>query len=134
MTNSELNKIQQDKKKATVVEQNSETESEESEDEVIGAIRPSEYDYLLSMPLWSLSEEKVEELNRQMNNKKDDHDNLEKTHIHALWERDLDTFLDALALQEEIDERDRCSHKGVKNNGKKRAAVPKKAAQSRKPV
>ena len=27
-----------------------------------GQVKPSEYDYLLTMPLWSLSEEKVEEL------------------------------------------------------------------------
>lgn len=29
-----------------------------------GEVAPSEYDYLLSMPLWSLSEEKIEELIR----------------------------------------------------------------------
>jgi hypothetical protein len=41
------------------------------------------------MPMWSLSEEKIEELNKQKAEKKDDHDNLEKTHIYTLWENDL---------------------------------------------
>ena len=32
-----------------------------------GEVKPSEYDYLLTMSLWSLSEEKVEELIELMN-------------------------------------------------------------------
>lgn len=50
-----------------------------------GEVAPKEYDYLLSMPLWSLSEEKIEELAIAMNQKKDDHDNLEAMHFHQLW-------------------------------------------------
>jgi hypothetical protein len=84
------------------------------------------------MPLWSLSDEKVEELTTQMNNKKHDHDTLAATHIHTLWDRDLDAFLEALQKQEEIDERDRLAHKGLKATAggkrvrKKAAAAPKK--------
>lgn len=58
-----------------------------------------------------MSEEKVAELNRQLDEKKDDHDELEATHIHTLWDRDLDAFLEALGKQEELDERDRLAHK-----------------------
>ena len=36
---------------------------EEEEEAPSGELKISEYDYLLSMPLWSLSEEKVAELN-----------------------------------------------------------------------
>ena len=61
-----------------------------------GQVAPSEYDYLLTMPLWSLSEEKITELNTDMKKKKDDHDALDKTHIYRLWEDDLDMFLEAL--------------------------------------
>ena len=48
-----------------------------------------------------------------------------------MWGRDLDAFLEALQKQEEIDERDRSAHKGMKasTGGKKvrkRAAAPKK--------
>jgi hypothetical protein len=93
-------------------------EVKQQEEFAAGDINPSEYDYLLTMPLWSLSEEKIEELNKQMNNKKDDHDNLEATHIFKLWERDLEEFLVALSKQEDKDERDRLAHKGIVNNGK----------------
>jgi len=88
-----------------------------------GEVPAKEYDYLLTMPLWSLSEEKVAELNRQLNDKKDDHDELDGTHIHTLWDRDLDALLEALGEQEDKDERDRLAHKGrvVGSGGGKKA-------------
>ena len=93
-----------------------------------GGTPPREYDYLLTMPLWSLSDEKIAELSKQMHDKKDDHDQLEGTHIHTIWERDLDAFLEALAKQEEKDEKDRLAHKGVKVEGKGARAKARKAA------
>lgn len=39
------------------------------------------YDYLLSMPLWSLTEERVIDLENQMHRKKDEHDTLQKRTI-----------------------------------------------------
>ena len=50
-----------------------------------GEIDSREYDYLLSMALWSLTEERVDDLIRQMNSKKNEHDTLEKMHIFQLW-------------------------------------------------
>jgi DNA topoisomerase-2 len=47
-----------------------------------GEIDSKEYDYLLSMALWSLTEERVDDLIRQMNSKKNEHDTLEKMHIY----------------------------------------------------
>lgn len=68
LTQSELNQIQSDEKpKDPVVvqdDENEEAEQGEQEEVADGEINPKEYDYLLSMPLWSLSEEKVQELNR----------------------------------------------------------------------
>lgn len=67
-TMSQLNEIQRDEKKVTVVnneeQEGSEVPAAEREEEGLapGEVKPSEYDYLLTMPLWSLSEEKVEEL------------------------------------------------------------------------
>lgn len=80
------------------------------------------------MPLWSLSEEKAEELNRQLHDKTDDHDKLEATHIHTLWEKDLDSFLEILAVHEEKEELDRQANGGVKNDGKKGGRRRAKAA------
>jgi hypothetical protein len=42
------------------------------------------------MPLWNLSEEKVDELIKLMNEKKKDHDSLEAKHIYDLWNTDLE--------------------------------------------
>jgi hypothetical protein len=48
------------------------------------------------MPLWSLTEERVLDLEEQMNKKKDEHGNLEKTHCHELWDTDLAKMLAVL--------------------------------------
>lgn len=67
-TMTELNQIQNDEKKVTVVEENQNSDEEEKKEEEElsqieeGGVAPREYDYLLSMPLWSLSLEKVLEL------------------------------------------------------------------------
>lgn len=143
-TMSELNEIQKEERRAdhpnasnnnfNVVQNDGGPDDEqedgaEAEDEVAaGETPPREYDYLLTMPLWSLSEEKVAELSKQMHDKKDDHDQLEATHTHTIWERDLDAFLVALDKQEEKDEKDRLAHKGVKVEGKGARAKAKKAA------
>lgn len=83
---SELNEIQADQARPTLVvnDESGEAVEEVKEEEVEreGLVHPKEYDYLLTMPLWSLSEEKVEELTKQMQNKKDDHDNLNGTHVN----------------------------------------------------
>lgn len=65
---SDLNEIQSDDTKAKgpiVQNQDSDVEAAEVEEVVPeGMVNPKEYDYLLTMPLWSLSDEKIEELNR----------------------------------------------------------------------
>lgn len=97
------------------------SDSEEAEQLAPGTIPAKDYDYLLSMPLWSLSAEKVEDLATQMKNKKDTHDQLEALHIHVLWERDLDALSAALDKQEELDEKDRRAHKGMRAEGRQGA-------------
>ena len=82
-----MNQIHKETKRATVVvnpddEEGQVERNEDEEMEEEGQVPVKEYDYLLTMPLWSLSEEKIEELNKLMNEKKDEHHTLEKTHIH----------------------------------------------------
>ena len=48
------------------------------------------YDYLLGMPLWNLTFEKVEELKRQRNLKQIEHDNLSAKSIENIWLSELD--------------------------------------------
>ena len=67
-TMSELNEIQNEQRRTTVVrnedgeEEEAKEEAKEEEQVAEGEVPPKEYDYLLTMPLWSLSEEKVDEL------------------------------------------------------------------------
>lgn len=48
------------------------------------------YDYLLGMPLWNLTFEKVEELKRQRNLKQIEHDNLLKKSVEDIWLEELE--------------------------------------------
>ena len=52
------------------------------------------YDYLLSMPLWSLTLEKVEQLRAELNAKEAELKALLATSPKQLWAKDLDAFLD----------------------------------------
>jgi DNA topoisomerase-2 len=51
------------------------------------------YDYLLSMPIWNLTQEKVQQLEKERNEKQAQLDELLSTAVKDLWVRDLDEFL-----------------------------------------
>lgn len=61
----------------------------------------TEYDYLLNMNLWSLTYEKVEEIKKQLETKKEELDILKATTIETMWDRDLE------ALSSSLDDLDR---------------------------
>ena len=91
-----------------IVNQNLQNENEENEEDNLGKINDNkkseikqkvpakEYDYLLTMPLWSLTFEKVEELLKQKEEKEKEFSDLEKTDREHLWMNDLDELLLAL--------------------------------------
>ena len=74
------------------------------------------------MPMWSVTEERVIELQRQMKEKKRAYDELLETPIATIWNRDLDHFLEVLEEYEKKEEEDRLAHGNVHNDGKKRRA------------
>ena len=82
--------------------------------------------------MWSVTEERVEQLIRLMNEKKHEHDALKDKHIHQLWTEDLDGFDKELKDVWAKEENERVKLGGVKNNGKankkggKRKAAPAK--------
>ena len=84
------------------------------------------------MALWALTEERVEQLIRQMNEKKQEHDALEAKSIHSLWTDDLDAFEAALAVVWAKEEEDRVRHGGVKNEGKRKGGRAKKGPAANK--
>jgi DNA topoisomerase-2 len=91
---SKINKLKM--KNALEDEAEANNEDEEEESSSAGAIPSREYDYLLSMPLWSLTHEKVEELLKNKDNKKHEIDVLMGTTEQMLWENDIEHFLKVL--------------------------------------
>ena len=70
---------------------NKEDEIDEEEDEEeSGSDR--DYDYLLSMPIWSFTQERLDRLKKQIEAKKDQYDELDSKSEKDLWCADLDEF------------------------------------------
>ncbi|KAI4157081.1 MAG: hypothetical protein L6R39_000795 [Caloplaca ligustica] len=70
---------------------------EESEEDIeTGA---SSYDYLLGMALWSLTQERVEKLKRQIGDQELEIDSLLKKSKEDLWKADLDDFINEWRFQ-----------------------------------
>ncbi|CBZ55157.1 hypothetical protein NCLIV_055820 [Neospora caninum Liverpool] len=79
-------------------------EGGEEEEEIVAGCTAKHYDYLLGMPMWSLTLEKVEDLRGEMREKELELEELKRTSVQTLWKRDLDALVAALDKQDEIDE------------------------------
>lgn len=89
------------------------------------------FNYLLSMPIWSLTKERVEALEKELAEKKQDLDKLVATKIEDIWERDLNAVLKELDVMEQNeDERRkedaRLRKKGVKTPVRKQKGLRKR--------
>lgn len=71
------------------------SDDDQEEQEVKGA-----YDYLLSMPLWSLTAERVEQLMEQRDRKEKEKLHMEGMTVEDLWENDLKALEEALQEDE----------------------------------
>ena len=127
-----------DKQVAAAADDNASLSSE-STDSLAGAVTSSSpasldkgYDYLLSMKIWSLTMEKVAELNKQRDAKRTELDLLNAKTAEMLWLDDLDALEAALCRFEgEIEEGKRheiAARKKAKND---KAAKSKSGAASR---
>ncbi|KAM0431794.1 hypothetical protein ACHAPT_005044 [Fusarium lateritium] len=92
-----------DKKKTADEEDEDADENQDVEDSDGGA---RDYDYLLSMPIWSLTAERLAKLKEAIEKKKAEHDDLSALSEKDLWCRDLDEFMieweNQLAVDAEI--------------------------------
>jgi DNA topoisomerase-2 len=79
-------------KKAGEDEEAVEEEASEDADEEIGS---ADYDYLLGMPIWSLTQERVERIKKQIGDKELEIDVIIKLSPKDLWNQDLDDFVEA---------------------------------------
>ena len=115
-------------------------EADEENEEDQGEVdRAKDYDYLLSMPIWNLTEEKIEDLKRQKKAKEKDLEILQNTEVLNIWREDLDKILVELDKieEKEINIMMKTKNKGAKgknvpkpkkksNNGKEKTPPPKK--------
>jgi DNA topoisomerase-2 len=76
-------------------------EDDDAEDPAPGA---NDFDYLLGMAIWSLTQERVEKLLRQIGDKEAEVDALIKLSPKDLWTRDLDELLEEWHTQLEVEE------------------------------
>jgi len=105
-------------KKSRLPGESKQDDGEEGQDEATGKATIG-YNYLLAMPIWNLTMErvefdlpqlleqtalttsspcKVEKLKNQRDSKREELENLQGTPIKNLWARDLDAFLGALEV------------------------------------
>ena len=108
---------------------------DENEDasEAVGA----SFDYLLSMPLWNLTQEKVDELCAEREVKTAEVTALHATTDKQLWLRDLDAFDDAMdvfdaenaAAADELRRQQNAAKRNATKAGKKALAKKKKKAK-----
>merc|ERR1719369_2737496 len=83
-----------------------------------------DYDYLLGMPMWNLTQEKKDKICKQRHTKNTELKKLKATTINTMWTKDLDEFiakLDEVEKQEkkEINEADAELSKSAKKAGNK---------------
>ncbi|KAG0090216.1 DNA topoisomerase 2 [Podila epicladia] len=77
----------------------------------------TEFDYLLKMPIWNLTHEKVEELKRERDAKNAELKMLIDKTAHDLWNEDLDSF--AVAWEEVLQkDKDDAEYMGAGHKGK----------------
>ena len=70
----------------------SKSKKSEDDEDSYDDIGAKDYDYLLSMPLWNLTMEKVDKLKKQKRVKEDELEDLRATSISDIWLRDLDAL------------------------------------------
>merc|ERR1712217_626754 len=89
------------------------------------------YDYLLGMPIWSLTLERVEELKKQNQVKTEELNNLQKMTIEELWTRDLDAVAAELDAIDEWEEACRKEEEKLKSGKKTKPMAGRKRAAAR---
>ena len=106
-------------------------DSDEDERDEDGKIK--EYNYLLTLSIWSLSLEQVEKLKNELNEKKEELNKLQKYDVKDMWRDDLQNFIDRYdELVREEDEARRREDEKLERLGKGRKGMkPMKPAKKK---
>ncbi|KAJ3160651.1 DNA topoisomerase 2 [Geranomyces michiganensis] len=112
-----------------------ENEEDAADDDSSSGVQAGGYDYLLSMPIWNLTVEKVQQLIKESRKKEEEIVVLTKLSINDLWRTDLEAFLVEWDKYEEmmVKEESTVPNRGTTSGGGN-AAGRKPAAAKRKPA
>ncbi|CRG90833.1 DNA topoisomerase II [Talaromyces islandicus] len=105
---------------------------DEGAEEAESEIDSSAYDYLLGMPIWSLTQERVEKLLRQIGDKEMEIDNLIKLSKEDIWRQDLDDFINEWRFQLEDERRRERKVAGMGRRQSAKLMTSKTASKKRK--
>ena len=112
----------------------------EGDEEAADAVESgANYDYLLSMPLWNLTQEKVDELVAEKESKEEEVAALHATTDKELWIKDLDAFEEALMAFDiedakqaaDLAKQQRAAARNATKAGKKALAAKKKKGKKK---
>ena len=108
-------------------------DGDEQDDKEVEVLSNS-YDYLLGMPMWSLTQERVEKLRRQIGDREMDIDALIKLSKEDIWTKDLDDFINEWRFQLEDEERRsrKAANAGRRASSKLMIGAGTKSAAARK--
>lgn len=97
-------------------------------------INPKEYHYLLNLPMWNLTFEKVEEIKSQQQQKQNELEQLNQTEPMDIWKDDLRRFIDCLDEIETEEEKEMIDRMNKNRKGKPGKAATMQASKSKKPA
>ncbi|KAI9090852.1 DNA topoisomerase [Phlyctochytrium arcticum] len=110
-------------------------EDDDAEDATARSAKDYGYDYLLSMPIWNLTMEKVQQLVKQRDQKRFEVVELTKLTVNDIWRADLDAFLVQWdAFEAAMTAQDSTRPDNNSNSGDGTSALTKKAPPKKKPV
>ncbi|XP_023932528.1 LOW QUALITY PROTEIN: DNA topoisomerase 2-alpha-like [Lingula anatina] len=112
-----------------------ETESDDEQSEASSTAGGPDFNYILNLPLWSLSKEKKEELLKQRDAKQEELRALRRKTPSCLWKDDLEKFLEELEKVEQKEREDAAAgvNPGVVKTAKGRAKPKKIHIEETKP-
>jgi DNA topoisomerase-2 len=107
-----------DAKKAGEDEDVVENEVSEDADQDV-EVGANDYDYLLGMPIWSLTQERIDRIKKQIGDKELEIDELIKLTPKEIWNKDLDDFLEEWNTQLSEEQQRK---KKLRNSGRRASA------------
>ncbi|KAJ3180736.1 DNA topoisomerase 2 [Geranomyces variabilis] len=126
--------VVEQKKKTSKKDKDAPEEDADADDDDTAGAAGGGYDYLLKMPIWNLTMEKIEKLLKEMESKGGQIVDLSKKTIYDLWRTDLEAFLvewdkfEAMMTKEESTVPKKGSESVTASKAKRKPAAKKKVA------